>query len=890
MAYFIASGAIVLALLFRLAAAPWLLDRGELMPFLIAVLVSACYGGLRPGLLATALGALVGTYVLLPPEYSLQIAAASDRLQLALFCATSLGICWVCDSLHAARRRSQGEQRRLEQSAEERKRIEEAQARLAAIVETSDDAIISKDLNGIIRTWNEGAQRIFGYRADEIVGRPITVLIPAERVGEEEQILAKLRRGERCDHLETVRVAKDGRRIDVSVTISPLKDGQGRVVGASKIARDVSEQKRAAAQLQRNHDTFFALIQNNPFGIYVVDADFKIGQVSLGAQKVFAGVLPLIGRDFGEVLRILWPAAFAADVLARFRHTLDSGEPYAAPRTIERRRDIDEIEAYDWRIERITLPDGRPGVVCYFYDLSERQRWETALRQSEERLRLATDASRLGIWTWRPDDDVVVWENARPNEIFALSPNEAPLTAARFMAEFVHRDDVASVEQALARAAQGEAAIAFQCRILRADAELRWIEFTGKPVHKEDGQSIDVIGTVQDISERKQDEEALRRLAAELSTADRRKNEFLAVLAHELRNPLAPISNGLQILRLSVDQPKVVEATRAMLERQHAQLVRLVDDLLDVARINQQKLQLRRQRVDLRGVLDQAAETTRPLIDSRAHDFAVHLPSEPLDVDADVTRLVQVFANLINNAAKFSARGGRIGLTARREGNEAVVSVEDNGVGIPPEMLPNVFEMFVQVDRSLERSESGLGIGLTLVKRLVQMHGGLVQARSEGAGRGSEFTVRLPLLASPAQAAVPPARELEPASTAGRRRILVADDNEDAAASMAMMLELMGNDVQTANDGWQALQVAAVFRPDVILLDIGMPKLNGYEACRRIRQQSWSEKTILIALTGWGQDEDKRRAQEAGFSHHLVKPVDFAALETLLRLPGAPGD
>ena len=618
MAYFIAAASTLLALFLRVAAAPWLLDRSAMMPFVVAVLISAWFGGLKPGLLATALGAVASAFFLLPPQYSLLIESASDRLRLALFCLTSIGICVVCESLHAARRRSQSEQFRLAQSVDDLRKIEETQARLAAIVESSDDAIISKDLNGVIQSWNEGARRIFGYCAEEIVGRSITVLIPPERAGEEEQILARLRRGERYDHLETVRIAKDGRRIDVSVTISPLKDGAGRVVGASKIARDISEQKRAAAQLQRNHDTFFALIENNPFGIYVVDADFKIRQVSLGAQKVFAGVRPLIGRDLAEVIRILWPEPFATDAIARFRHTLASGEPYAAPGTIERRQDIDAVEAYDWRIERIALPDGRLGVVCYFYDLSERQHWENALRESEERLRLATDASRLGIWTWQPGDDHVVWENARPYEIFALPATQAPITAARFVAEFVHPEDIAKVEQVLARAAQAEVPIAFECRIHRADREQRWVEFTGQPVRKDDGQSIHLIGTVQDITERKQAEEALRRLAAELSEADRRKDEFLAVLAHELRNPLAAIGNGLQVLRLSSDQPSVVEATRAMIERQHGQFVRLVDDLLDVARINEQKLQLRKQPVELAAVLNQVVETARPLIDARA--------------------------------------------------------------------------------------------------------------------------------------------------------------------------------------------------------------------------------------------------------------------------------
>jgi signal transduction histidine kinase/CheY-like chemotaxis protein len=372
----------------------------------------------------------------------------------------------------------------------------------------------------------------------------------------------------------------------------------------------------------------------------------------------------------------------------------------------------------------------------------------------------------------------------------------------------------------------------------------------------------------------------LQRAEEALKDADRRKNEFLATLAHELRNPLAPLRNGLNLLRLAGDDRATAGQALGMMERQLGQMVRLIDDLLDVSRITRGKLRLRRERVDLADVVRSAVETARPLVESSAHRLEVSLPPEPVYLDADPTRVAQMLANLLTNAAKYSNRGGDIRLTAERHGGEVVVKVRDNGIGISAEHLPRLFEMFSQVDTALERSQGGLGIGLSLVKGLVEMHGGTVQARSEGAGRGSEFVVQLPS----ADGTTPDAGGAggEPETPRRARRILVADDNRDAADSLAMILRLGGHEVHVVRDGQEAFEAAAWFRPDVALLDIGMPRLNGYEAARRVRGQPWGEGVVLVAVTGWGQEEDKRRASENGFDHHLTKPVDPAALEKLL--------
>lgn len=370
------------------------------------------------------------------------------------------------------------------------------------------------------------------------------------------------------------------------------------------------------------------------------------------------------------------------------------------------------------------------------------------------------------------------------------------------------------------------------------------------------------------------------RLYKEIRTNDVRKDEFLATLAHELRNPLAPISNSLQVLRTTGDASLQADS-RAIIERQVAQLVHLVDDLLDVSRVSRGKLELRRHRVRLADVLRAAIETSRPAVDAQQHTLHLRQPTDDVWLDADLTRLAQVFANLLNNSAKYMEPGGTITVDANASADEVVVSVRDTGIGIAPEMLPYVFDMFVQADRSLERAQGGLGIGLTLVRRLVELHNGLVTVRSEGPGKGSEFVVRLPRVAAGEDEATPaPA----PGSTGllPARRILVVDDNKDAVDSLSLLLTIVGQTVASARDGIDALSQVERFGPEVVVLDIGLPGLNGYEVARRIRSMEGGSRVVLVALTGWGQDEDRRRTVEAGFDHHLVKPVDFDALKALL--------
>lgn len=414
--------------------------------------------------------------------------------------------------------------------------------------------------------------------------------------------------------------------------------------------------------------------------------------------------------------------------------------------------------------------------------------------------------------------------------------------------------------------------------IERPDGQRRTTLAYANPISDETGALIGAVNVLVDISDRKRAEDALKE-------ADRSKNEFLATLAHELRNPLAPIRAAVKILELKANVTPESQSALAVIDRQTRQMTRLIDDLLDIARITSNKLELRKERIELREVLKAAVETSKPLMEQRGHELIVETDDEPIYLDGDLIRLAQVISNLLNNAAKYTDIGGRIWLTAVRQEGSAVITVRDTGIGIAPEVLPRIFEMFTQVGRTMGGSPGGLGIGLTLVRRLVQMHGGAISVHSEGPGKGSEFVISLPLYERQAPSEFSSATSAPsgtPAPKSGSIRILVVDDNRDSADSLGLLLELVGNEVRIVHDGQAAVDAANEFQPRVVLLDIGLPTLNGYEAARKIREQPWSKQSMMIAVTGWGDDVDRQRSKEAGFDHHLVKPVDLDALTALL--------
>jgi len=508
-------------------------------------------------------------------------------------------------------------------------------------------------------------------------------------------------------------------------------------------------------------------------------------------------------------------------------------------------------------------------------DISDRKRVAEALRESEERYRAATVAVSDVIWT-NNADGVMEGEQRGWGELTGQSREEYQ---GYGWSKAVHPEDAQPTLDEWKRTVAEKRTFVFEHRVRRHDGEWRVCSIRAVPVFNADGAIREWVGVHRDITEQKRDEEKLRQLAADLSDADRRKDEFLATLAHELRNPLAPIRTGLDVMRMSPSGTAAVEKVRAIMERQLGHMVRLVDDLMDVSRISRGKVELKVARVQARAVLDHAVEASRPLIEADGHALVVDAVSESAWVDGDLTRLAQVVSNLLNNAAKYTPAGGRIELAAHVEAGEVVISVTDNGAGISADMLPKVFDLFAQVDRTLDRAQGGLGIGLSVVRKLVELHDGTVTAASPGLGLGSTFTVRLPLAATEEESAA--ADDPSTDRPTDSLRVLVVDDNVDGAELLSVMLERAGHEARAVHDGLAALAAARDVRPDVVFLDIGLPGMDGHEVARRFRADAAFAGIVLVALTGWGSEDDKRKSREAGFDHHVTKPIDFKRVREL---------
>jgi PAS domain S-box-containing protein len=512
---------------------------------------------------------------------------------------------------------------------------------------------------------------------------------------------------------------------------------------------------------------------------------------------------------------------------------------------------------------------------------AEAERAEARLRELVERLQEQAHLLELAHALVRDNQDRIIFWNRGTTQMYGWSAGEAIGKVSHELLRTTFPVPRAKIDEELRARGQWEGELIHT----RRDGT-RLVVASHWALHRDArGRPVAVLEVNNDITE-------LKRLQEALKEADRRKDAFLAVLAHELRNPLAPMRNALHLMRLAGARRQALDEARGVMERQVKQMVRLIDDLLDLSRISRGKIQLRKERVELSAAVDAAVESSRPLIDSAGHTLTVALPPEPVVLEADPTRLAQVLANLLNNAAKYTEPGGRINLSAERPGEQVVIRVKDTGVGIPPEALPRIFEMFTQVDRSPGRAQGGLGIGLSLVRGLVELHGGSVSAHSEGPGKGSEFVVRLPALPARTQ---PPARaraaggDLPAPGPSRPQRVLVVEDNEDGGNSLAKLLAALGHEVRLARDGPAGLAEAETFAPEVVLLDIGLPGLDGYEVARRLRALPAGRDALLVAMTGWGQEEDRRRAQEAGFNAHLVKPVELKELARLLAAPAAAG-
>jgi PAS domain S-box-containing protein len=972
------------------------------------------------------------------------------------------------------------------------KEIKRSMAYMAGIIENSNDAIIGKTLEGIIQSWNAGAQRLFGYRPEEAIGKSITLIIPPDRLEEEERILETLRRGERIEHFETARVTKEGRRIDISLTVSPIRDDSGIVIGASKIARDITDRKRAETLLREAHASLqsrtaelarfnavavgreshilalkrevnelrsrlgeapeysfdgtkmetglpalaysralaeserpaeelvplrsillteqlqqrasrlpdyetesralAALVEalaNNPHGILQVLSDkvlevLRTGSAGLslltkdGQRFYWAAISgqwsPHAGggtpRDFGPCGDVLdhgaallfthwerrYPYLAAATPLAEegllvpFRIDGQAvGTIWAIAHDQERKFDAEDLRVLEslarfasaayQAVNNLSAVEEQRAALSLLEDAVQARTLAeeslAKLRDSEQRLALhAESLVKLNEWSsrvWRcrdlreglaemlhaaiellgaskgnvqllNDEGMLTIEAQRGfdreflehfrqvSDRHESACGRALRSREQIIIEDVELDPTFAPLRPIARAAGFRAVVSTP--LISGEGTLQGVLSTHfaaprRPSDSELSRLALYLRHASDFIHRCKIEAVLRRSEEALREASHRKDEFLALLAHELRNPLAPIRYALAANRKAERTPEQRRWANEVMERQVAHMSRLLDDLLDISRITRGTLELKKAPAELTSVLSTAIETARPLVDSKHHRLSLDFPTEAVRLEADAVRLAQVFSNLLINAAKYTDPCGEIHLSARRENGEVVVAVRDNGIGISPEMMPRLFTMFAQGEGVQGRTEGGLGVGLALVRGVVALHGGSIHAHSDGPGRGSTFTVRLPIGERTAEETQLDSLE-DPAAAVGMR-ILVVDDNQDAADTCAALLKLSGHHVQTAYTGRSALDLAASFRPHAMLLDIGLPDLDGYALAKRIRATTWGRRTLLIAVTGWGQNEDRRRAQEAGFDHHLAKPVSAEALEAALQTVGVPG-
>jgi PAS domain S-box-containing protein len=728
------------------------------------------------------------------------------------------------------------------------------------------------DLPGAIRYYNQRAVELWGreprpHDTHELFFRPFKFYDANRRrlTSAQTPMAEALQSGEPQRNRELLIERPDGSRISMLVSVDPIKDERNGLLGAVSVFQNAAPAGSAGGPQAIGEflSDVVCTAQVSERGVVELESvsDQFTGLTGYTMEEL---------EERGGVAFVIYPD----DMLVALQSL---GRVLAGSQERNEIRMICKDGAVRWMryLAQPTWDTAAGRVVriqAFAQDITERKQAGHAVQESERRFRQLAEHINEVFWLSDPPRTQLLYVSPTYEKIWGRSCQSLYERPLSFL-DAIHAADRERVLATLEQHARGEST-STEYRVLRPDGSLRWVRDRGFPIRDDAGHVYRVAGVAEDITQAKIDQEALKE-------ADRRKDEFLATLAHELRNPLAPVRNALQIMRLAGGNAETVRQAQDMMERQIQQMVRLVDDLLDVSRISRGKIELRKERVELAAVVRNALETSRPLLEQSRQHLNVTLPAGPVPLDADPVRLAQVLANLLNNSAKYTEEGGQVWLTAERQGPEVVISVRDNGIGIPADMLPHIFDMFTQVDRSIGRSQGGLGIGLTLVKTLVEMHGGSVVAHSDGPGRGSAFTVRLPFRAD-LSADDTPGPEHRAQAPSGGRRILIVDDNHDAAESLGTVLRLMNNEVHIAPDGLSALQAADVFRPDLVFLDIGMPGMDGYEVARRLRQRPAFQNTVLVALTGWGQEEDRRQTQQAGFDHHLVKPVEPGALQELM--------
>ncbi len=782
----------------------------------------------------------------------------------------------------------------------------ESEERYRTLFDFVPVAVYACATSGVIQKFNRRAAELWGRepavgdREQRFCGsyksfRPDGSFMPLDQCPMADVLSGKLAE---VRDTEVLIERPDGSQISIVVNIHPLKNPLGEITGAINCFHDITERKaseetlrqRAVELAKAQRETLEtlalvdALISNAPIGMAYYDPDLRF--VRLNQALADINGLPLVSH-MGRTIPELLPG-LPEKSLDQFRQVLATGRPIL---NYEVRGETPKApgELRWWLVNYypvlVPTEDGRTketlGVGVAVLEITQQKRSEAALRESERNLRFVMDSIPQKIFTANPDGHIDYF-NPQWTEFTGMSFEQMQDSG---WTRFVHPDDLEEKTQHWRHAFDTGEPFESEHRFRRADGEYRWHFSRAVPMRDAAGRITMWVGSNTDVHDMKLIEAALQEQARELTDQHRRKDEFLAMLSHELRSPLAPISNAVQLLahQRGSENPIQLQA-RSIIERQLGQLQHLVNDLLEVSRITTGRIQLVREWIDLSDIVGCAVETVHPLMHHHHHELAVSHPQTPIWMQVDPARLQQVLVNLLTNAAKYTTDGGRIWLSLRHEGHEVVLRVRDSGLGIAPELLPQVFDLFTQAERSLDRSQGGLGIGLCLVKRLVELHGGQVTVSSV-VGQGSEFVVRLPMMRMD-EPQPPPTKDANPSGSA--LRILVVDDNIDSAMSFSMLLMALGHEVRTAHDGLAAVEAALEYPPEVVLLDIGLPGLDGYEVAKRIRLAPALQNVMLIALTGYGQDSDRQLALQAGFNHHLVKPARLEQIQQILATVSKP--
>jgi PAS domain S-box-containing protein len=862
--WLVSLGFVTVAALVRSALDPWLGTAYPYTAFYAAIAAAAWVGGARTGVLAATIGGVLAMYLFVPRRMSFSVSALPDSIGLALYAIVAVTLIAFGEAMHRARRRA-----------------EAGRDRANVIVRSMADGVIVTDAGGRVETMNAAAEALTAWSPRQTPGSHIEAVLPTRHPEHGSRVADAVRQaivtGEPVATTSDIwlQSPQGGPDRIIEHTVAPIRGSEREVSGAVVILRDETDRRAAEAALEHGERRWKQITESLPQLVWTCDADGSCDYLS-PQWAAYTGVPEQVQLGSGwldavhpeDRTRVVaaWEASF------RSRQTFETN--------CRIRRSDGVYRSFQTRAIPLCSSDG--GVTKWFgtnTDIEDTQQALERVRLSAERFRSLVTATISVVWSVDERGEM----NGPQQSWSDYTGQREPDYQGHGWLDAIAADDRPAFLQAWQQGRLAAQLFRVSGRLWHADtAVYRHFEARGVPVLNADGSIREWIGKFMDIEEERKAERRVYDLMTELREADRQKDEFLATLSHELRGPMAPIRNAAGVLA-KVELPPPFDSARDAIGRQVTLMARLADDLLDLSRITANTFELRRQPVSIADVLELAMEIAKPAVSEAGHTLIVTMPDVPVWVDGDHARLAQVFANLVTNAAKFMAPGGRIAITAVvREADWVTVRVRDWGEGLASEALPRIFDRFYQA-RTARQGRAGLGIGLSLVKYLVERHGGTVSAHSEGPGMGSEFIVSMPVTANRAAASVSP----EPSETAERRsatqrRVLVVDDNVDSAQTLATLLQLNGYAATAVHSGADALKAVDASRPDVVLLDLGMPGMDGYEVCRRLRERHDRGKLVILALTGWGQERDIRRTRQEGFDHHVTKPVDLSELLTLI--------